>query len=150
MALMAVSPTGGTDLNLSPSSITANCNCASSPAHGTLTTTKSSRPSKSARNTVHWDLDIFDPSVKENTDPEAQLNKASTSDSTKGFEWTLRSQDTLPDLGDKKFRAHRLRPQLAVETFTAPEVPAESIDSLSAHNGSLYQAGWFNKPRMIG
>lgn len=139
MALMAVSPAGGTDLNLSPSSITANCNCASSPAHHTLSPTKSSKSSKSARNTVHWDQDILDPSVKENTDPEAQQNKASTNTNTKGFQWTLRSQDILSDLSDKKFRRQRHRPQLVAETFTAPEVLAESIDSLSAHNGSLHR-----------
>lgn len=140
MALMAVSPVspaGGTDLNLSPSSITANCNCASSPAHDPLSATKSSKSSKSARNTVHWDQDILDPSIKENTDPEAQQNKASTNTSTKGFHWTLRSQDILSDLSDKKFRGQRHRPQLVPETFTAPEVLAESIDSLSAHNGPL-------------
>lgn len=141
MALMAVSPAGGTDLNLSPSSITANCNCASSPAHDTLSATKSSKSSKSARNTVHWDQDILEPSVKENTDPEAQQNKASTSTSTstKGIQWTLRSQDILSDLSDKKFRGQRHRPQLVADTFTAPEVLAESIDSLSAHNGSLHK-----------
>ena len=137
MALMAVSPAGGTDLNLSPSSIIANCNCASSPAYGTHNTIKSSKSSKSARNTVHWEQDILDPSIKENTDPEeAQQNKASNNASPKGFQWTLHSQDILPDLGDKKFRGHRHRPQLAAETFTAPEVLAESIDRLSAHNGS--------------
>lgn len=150
MALMAVSPTGGTDLNLSPSSNTANCNCASSPAHGTLSTPTSSKPTKSARNTVHWDQDVFEPSIKENTDPEAQQNKASTSDSTKGLQWTLRSQDVLLDISDKKFRRHLHRPQLAAETFTAPEVLSESIDSLSAHNGSLYKTCCFNKPRMTG
>lgn len=141
MALMAVSPAGGTDLNLSPSSITANCNCASSPAHDTLSATKLSKSSKSARNTVHWDQDILEPSVKENTDPEAQQNKASTSTSTstKGIQWTLRSQDILSDLSDKKFRGQRHRPQLVADTFTAPEVLAESIDSLSAHNGSLHK-----------
>ncbi|KAL2282097.1 hypothetical protein FJTKL_11148 [Diaporthe vaccinii] len=137
MALMAVSPAGGTDLNFSPSSITANCNCASSPAHDSLSPTKSSKSSKSARNTVHWDQDILDRSVKENTDPEAQQNKASTNTSTKGFQWTLRSQDILSDLSDKKFRRQRHRPQLVAETFTAPEVLAESIDSLSAHNDSF-------------
>lgn len=146
MALMAVSPTGGTDLNLSPSSITTNCNCASSPAHGTLSPTKHSNSSKSARNTVHWDQDILDPSDKENTDPEAQPNKASPNASTQGFKWSLHSQDILSDLSDKKFRGQRNRPQLVAETFTAPELLAESIDSLSAHNGWLID--WsFKNPR---
>lgn len=144
MALMAVSHAGGTDLDLSPSSITANCNCASSPAHGTLSATKSSKSSKSsksARNTVHWDQDTLDTCVKENTDPEAQQNKASINDSAKRFQWTLRSQNILFDLSlcDKKFRGQRHRPQLVAETFTAPEVLAESTDSLSAHNGSSHR-----------
>lgn len=143
MALMAVSPAGGTDLDLSPSSIAANCNCASSPTHSTLSATKSSKSSKSAGNTVHWHQDILDSSVKENTDPEAPQNKASTNASTKGLQWTLRSQNILFDLSDKKFRGQRHRPQLVEETFIAPEVLAESIDSLSAHNGSLHRQGTY-------
>ncbi|KAG8160453.1 hypothetical protein KVR01_009989 [Diaporthe batatas] len=138
MALMAVSPAGGTDLNLSPSSIAATRNCAPSPAHAALTTSKSSTLNKAARSaTVHWDRGVFDPSVKSDTDPEAQENKASPSTSTQDLEWTLGSQDPRTKPSDKKSRGHRQRPQLAAETFTAPDVPAESIDSLSAHNESF-------------
>ncbi|KAI3399205.1 hypothetical protein diail_7574 [Diaporthe ilicicola] len=135
---MAVSPARGTDPNLSPSSIIANCNCVSSPIHGAHSNTKSSKssepgePSKAARNTVHWDRDILASSVKENTDPEAHQDKLSTKASRKGFQWTLSSQDILFDLSDRKFRGHQHRLPLAAETFTAPEILPESIDSLSA------------------
>ncbi|KAK2607442.1 hypothetical protein N8I77_006112 [Diaporthe amygdali] len=143
MALMAVSPAGGTDLNLSPSSITTNCNCDSSPAHGALSASKSSKSnkpsksSKSARNTVHWNQDVLDSSVKENADPEVPQGKPLTNTFNKGFQWTHQSQDTLFDLSDRKFRGHQQRPQLVAETFTAPEILAESIDSLTAHNDSF-------------
>lgn len=135
MALMAVSPAGGTDLNLSPSSTTANCNCATSPVHGALSATKPSKLNKSARNTVHWDRIVLGPSVKENADPEARQDKLSTNTSTKGFQWSRLSQHHLLGVSDKKVRGHQQRPQLAAETFAPPELPAESTDSLPARKG---------------
>ncbi|POS77103.1 hypothetical protein DHEL01_v204498 [Diaporthe helianthi] len=137
MALVAVSPAGGTDLIPSPSSITDNYNRASRPAHATLSTTKSSRLNKPARNTVHWDRGVLEHSANQVTDPAAQENIASPSTSAEDLEWALCSQDIRPDPSDKKFRGHRHRPPLAAETFTAPGLLAESIDSLSAHNESF-------------
>ncbi|KUI58759.1 hypothetical protein VP1G_06032 [Cytospora mali] len=94
---------------------------------------------KSTRNTVHWDKNIFDSSIKGNAVPDAR-NKSPSSVNAPGSLRTLEvsQQSQSPvDFGDRRFRGHQRRPPLDPETFIAPDTQIESTDN-TATNKDYY------------
>ncbi|ROW03975.1 hypothetical protein VSDG_01082 [Cytospora chrysosperma] len=111
--------------NLSPSTNTRD-NFVPSPIY---CAPSSNKPARSNRNTVHWDKNIFDPSIKENAVPDGRTDSPSSSNTSGSLRTFNPSQEFHFDLGDRKFRGHQRRTPLVPETFTAPDTPVELVDS---------------------
>lgn len=105
-------------------------------------TPPSVRSKPANRNTVHWDTHGLDFYVKENTAPDADSPannpKLHNSESLR-VGVSKQSQEVDLDFADRKFRGKQRRPQLAAETFLAPEPLTES-SSAETSNGWLIRA----------
>lgn len=116
MALSAMSPVAKTYMTHTPPSV------------------HNSRPSK--RNTVHWEKHNLDQNIKENALPDFRTH-SSQSQQSGSLSAANQSPDALVDfkLDDWKLRGQHRRPQIAAETFVAPnslKQPGDVESDLSA------------------
>lgn len=119
--------------NLSPSSKTRK-SFVPSPIYCAPSPNKPNKPARNTRNTVHWDKNIYDPSIKENTAPDGRNDRPS-SNASGSLSALNPSQDINLDLGDRKFRGPQRRTPLDSDTFIAPNTPVVSVDSSATNKG---------------